>query len=31
MLKAMDTTSNGRTVRALPIDRLTMLLRTSGR
>jgi D-aminopeptidase len=31
MLKAMDTTSNGRTVRALPIDRLKMLLRTSGR
>jgi hypothetical protein len=27
MLKAVDTTGNGRTIRALPLDRLQELLR----
>ena len=31
MLKAVDTTGNGRTIRALPIDQLTALLRKYGR
>ena len=31
MLKAVDTTGNGRTVRALPIDRLRALLKKYGR
>ena len=31
MLKAVDTTGNGRTVRALPIDRLQALLKKYGR
>ena len=31
MLKAVDTTGNGRTIRALPIDELTALLKKYGR
>jgi D-aminopeptidase len=31
LLKAVDTTGNGRTVRAIPIDQLTALLAKSGR
>jgi D-aminopeptidase len=31
LLKAVDTTGNGRTVRALPIDQLTMVLKKYGR
>ena len=31
MLKATDTTGNGRTIRALPIDELTRLLQKYGR
>ena len=31
LLKATDTTGNGRTIRALPIERLAPLLRKYGR